>query len=401
MKIICAGMVLAFLTPALSRALPSMLVYGPNAGCYADSTPGYNVTVWNAAQWASATTAQFAVFNVIVFGDCSGGTGCFTTPTPWNTAIANESVWTPAVTGNVVIIGSDPDFHIAFSGVNVGVVQNFVNFAAGGSGTGLYVALSCVYQASSAGTVVPLLSGFGTFTVEGANTGFGGANQADIIAASPALSGITNAMLSNWGYAVHEGFDSWPASFIPLAIATDAMDLNYTAPDGTKGLAYILAKGVVYIPTNTPTGTPTDSPTLSPTFTVTFTPTATPSPTPTPTFTLTPTSTPTATATTTPTVTPACVPQVWPDPFNPKYAKDHVLKIGCLTPGSTATLYTLSGEKVWSTDQSAFQYGVPYTAVWDGRNQSGASVSPGVYYYVIQEGGQVTQRGKFLVTGGP
>ena len=153
--------------------------------------------------------------------------------------------------------------------------------------------------------------------------------------------------------------------------------------------------------TSTPTGTPTLTATFTPSFSPTLTATSTPSSTPTNTPTLTPSPTPTFTATVTPTFTPTCVPQVWPDPFNPKYAKDHVLKIGCLTPGSTVTIYTLSGEKVWSTGQSAFQYGGPYTAAWDGHNQSGASVSPGVYFYVIQDGGQITQRGKFLVIGGP
>jgi hypothetical protein len=420
-KIVFSGVF--FLLPLLAQALPSILVYGPSAGCYADSTPGYNVTVWNTTQWASATTAQFAAFNVIVFGDCSGGAGCFGSASIWNTAIANESVWAPAVTGNIVIIGSDPDFHISEGVAPIQVVQNFVNFAAGGSGTGLYVALSCVYQSSPPGTGVPLLSGFGTFTVEGAESGLGGANQADIISASPALNGITNAMLSNWGYSVHEGLDSWPPGFIPLAIATDATDKPYTAPDGTHGLAYILASGVTFIPTATPTDTPcgypgntcTPTPTDTPcgypgitcTFTNTPTGTATPTKTPTITPTMTPTNTPTltptftSTTTSTPTDTPTCVPQVWPDPFNPKYAKNNVLKIGCLTPGSVVTIYTLSGEKVWTTSQSAFLYNSPFTAVWDGKNQNGSPVSAGIYFYVIAEGGKVLQRGKFLVASGP
>jgi len=158
-------------------------------------------------------------------------------------------------------------------------------------------------------------------------------------------------------------------------------------------------------PTSTPTSTPSFTPSSTPTSTITssptLTPTSTPSSTATSTGTPTLTATPTSTGTPTNTATPACVPQVWPDPFNPKYAVDHVLKIGCLTPGSTVTIYTLSGEKVWSTGQSSFQYGVPYTATWDGRNQDGAQVSPGVYYYVILQGGQATQRGKFLIAGGP
>jgi hypothetical protein len=121
--------------------------------------------------------------------------------------------------------------------------------------------------------------------------------------------------------------------------------------------------------------TPTNTPTLTPTFT--------------------------STTTSTPTDTPTCVPQVWPDPFNPKYAKNNVLKIGCLTPGSVVTIYTLSGEKVWTTSQSAFLYNSPFTAVWDGKNQNGSPVSAGIYFYVIAEGGKVLQRGKFLVASGP
>lgn len=156
-------------------------------------------------------------------------------------------------------------------------------------------------------------------------------------------------------------------------------------------------------PTNTPTDTSTITPTFTSTLTATFTPSATSTNTATNTFTSTVASTPTITPTSTftSTFTPTCVPEVWPDPFNPKYAKDNVLKIGCVSPGSKVSIYTLSGEKVWENSQSAFQYGGPFTAVWDGRNQNGVPVSLGVYYYVIQDGTHVLQRGKFLVTGGP
>ena len=152
---------------------------------------------------------------------------------------------------------------------------------------------------------------------------------------------------------------------------------------------------VMPVPTSTFTGTPTLTPTVTPTFTPTLSPTLTP------TATITQTPTPTATSTPTSTPTPSCELEVWPDPFNPKYAVDACLKIGCLTPGSTATIYTVSGEKVWSTQDSAFRYGVPYTAVWDGQNQNGVPVSPGIYYYVIQNGSQVVKDGKFLLLRGP
>jgi hypothetical protein len=70
-------------------------------------------------------------------------------------------------------------------------------------------------------------------------------------------------------------------------------------------------------------------------------------------------------------------------------------------PGSTVAIYTVSGEQVWSTQQSSFQFGVPFTAVWDGKNENGSLVAPGVYYYAIHQNGQVSQRGKFLVVQGP
>jgi hypothetical protein len=143
--------------------------------------------------------------------------------------------------------------------------------------------------------------------------------------------------------------------------------------------------------------TPTATPTSTPTFTATFTPTSTP----TCTDTFTPSSTPTPTATNTPTSTPTCVPLVWPDPFDPKHAVNGVLKIGCLAPGSTVSIYTISGEKIWSSDQSSFVYGSPFTGTWNGTNENGVPVSPGIYFYVIQSGGKVTAKGKFLVVKTP
>lgn len=152
-------------------------------------------------------------------------------------------------------------------------------------------------------------------------------------------------------------------------------------------MAYTCTASPTPTPTLTPTATATMTPTLTPTFTPTLTPTAT--------ITTTPTVTPTSTPTSTP--TPACQIEVWPDPFVPKYAVDGCLKIGCLTPGLTATIYTVSGEKVWSTQDSAYQYGEAYTAVWNAKNQSGVLAAPGIYYYVIDSGGKAVKTGKFLL----
>src|SRR5581483_8688467 len=234
-------------------AQKTMLVYGPTAGCNVENTPGFNVTIGNAAQWSAATSAQFAAFNVIAFGDCDSGTPCFTNPI-WNTAIANEAVWAPVVTGNVFIIGSDPDYHVTNSNVPVNLIYQFATFAGSGTGTGLYIALSCFFQSAPPNTPVPILNGLGAFTVEGQEVGGTCSNAVHKISNNPALNGVTDANLSNWNCSVHEGFDSFPPSFQPLAIATDGSVTNYTAPDGTRGIPFVLARGVTFI--NTPTPTP-------------------------------------------------------------------------------------------------------------------------------------------------
>ncbi|HMH53341.1 MAG TPA: hypothetical protein VK548_24110 [Candidatus Acidoferrum sp.] len=85
------------------------------------------------------------------------------------------------------------------------------------------------------------MSGFGTFMTQQAAC----ANKVAIVASSPALTGLMNAVLSNWGCSVHEGFTSWPANFTPLALATDSTVPHiFTAGDGTTGFPYILARGV-------------------------------------------------------------------------------------------------------------------------------------------------------------
>jgi hypothetical protein len=308
--------ILAFLFGAQSAALAglSMLVYGPTSGGYADSTPGFTtVTVWNAAQWSAATTADFAAFNVIVFEDqpeC--GVGDFT----WSTAEANESVWGPAITGNAIVIGSDPDFHTNAGTCPNNLIPDCVTFAASGTGTGLYVALSCAYSGSPLNTPVSLLNYLGPFTVEASN-----GNTAHKIAVNPALAGVTDVQLSNWNESVHEGFDSWPASWVPLAINESASDPKYTAGDGTTGLVYVMARGVTAIgPTDTPTSaitstftnTATVSSTQTPTNTATVTSTQTPTNTATDTATNTSTNTFTNTATVTDTLTPTNSPTVTP-----------------------------------------------------------------------------------------
>ena len=208
-------------------------------------------------------------------------------------------------------------------------------------------------------------------------------------------SGIINTVAGN-GTQAFCGDGGPPLAaclFHPEDTAIDSLGNLYIADYENYRVRKVTGLAVASTPTPsltpTLTSTYTSTPTLAPSFTPSSTPTATP------------TGTATATFTPTYTSTPACVPQVWPDPFNPKFAKDGFLKIGCVPPGASVSIYTLSGEAVWGANQSSFQYGSPDTEIWDGTNQNGVLVSPGIYYYAVMDGNRLLLRGKFMVVKGP
>ena len=206
----------------------------------AATAAGLGVDVVTDAQWAAMTTAQFHDYNALILGDPT----CFGPGISGSiaTATANNAVWGPAVDGNVLVIGTDEVFHDSQGGL--AVTNNGVKFAADEPAkTGMYVSLSCYYHDTAPNTPVPLLAPFGAFSV----TGVGCYNDAHIVATHPALTGITDASLSNWSCSVHEAFFGFPADFIPLAIAEDSASAplpgSRNFPDGTRGVPYILARG--------------------------------------------------------------------------------------------------------------------------------------------------------------
>ncbi len=212
---------------------------------------GHGVDVASDASWAAMTNAQFAAYDALVLGDAT----CNTLGAGTTTATANAAIWGPAVTGNVIVVGTDPVFHLGQGGGQV--TNSGVKFAAAATGkTGAYIALSCYYHDTAPGTPVPLLNqslGAG-FTV----TGVGCYNDAHIVAAHAALVGLTDASLSGWSCSVHEAFDGFPAGYIPLAIARDPVggpklpgSRNFA--DGSSGVPYIVARGEGLVPVgNTP-----------------------------------------------------------------------------------------------------------------------------------------------------
>ena len=202
---------------------------------------GKTVVRKTPAEWGAMTTAEFASYDAIVLADptCQVGTTAITA------AIANAAVWGAAADGNVIIIGTDEQFHFGSGGQTLmnGAAEFVVADAAK---TGAYVSLSCYFHGTAPLTPVSMLDDAfgGTFTVTGVPGCF---NSAHIVATHPAFenAGVTDATLSGWGCSVHEAFDNWPINFEVLAIALTGT--VFTAPDGSVGTPYILARGVEVI----------------------------------------------------------------------------------------------------------------------------------------------------------
>ena len=198
---------------------------------------GFDVEVVTAEEWGEMTTEEFESYRAIVLGDpnCAVGTG------PLAPAEENVETWSDAVTGNVVVVGTDPAFHRAQGGDET--TEGGINFAtAEADNTGAYITTSCYYDGAEAETPVPVLDGFGTFTATSVPGCF---DNIAVVAESPDLTGYTEENLGPWGCSVHNAFDNWPLDFEVVGLALEGDD--YTAPDGTVGTPYILARGVAVI----------------------------------------------------------------------------------------------------------------------------------------------------------
>ena len=205
------------------------------------ASAGFTVVVVNAATWATTTLAEFKTYRALVLGDpnCTG----VVSVAP---AEANRAIWSAAVNGNIIVFGTDEALHANFGDPARSIItKNGISFAGNiATKTGLFCSLSCYYHGTAPSTPVTVLDQFGVFTV----TGVGCYNDAHIVATHPALTGITDALLSGWGCSVHEAFDGFPASFLPLAIARDPaggppFPGSLAFPDGSHGVPYILARG--------------------------------------------------------------------------------------------------------------------------------------------------------------
>lgn len=201
---------------------------------------GYTTVVLSDVEWNQLTAADVSTYKAVILGDPD-----VTDASPLAIPVMNRDVWSPAILGNIIIIGTDPASH---DGLGTGadqLMKSAIKFAADDQKTGLYLALS-EYYGYVDDTTVTILDRFGEFRVRGNLDCY---NKAHMVANSPALAGLTDALLSNWGCSVHELFLKFPdgaGEFVPLAIAQDFKDTAFgirTFSDGSSGLPYIISRG--------------------------------------------------------------------------------------------------------------------------------------------------------------
>jgi hypothetical protein len=218
---------------------------GFGAGTLASSfvAAGKTVVYKTPTDWAAMTAAEFAAYDAVVLADptCQTGTAAITA------AIGNAATWGSVVDGNVIIIGTDEQYHNGTGGQTL--MNGAAPFTVAEPGkTGAYISLSCYYHGAAPSTPLPMLDAAFGSTGDFTTTGVPGCfDSAHIVATHPAFTsaGVTDATLSGWGCSVHEAFDAWPVGFEVLAIALTGT--AYNAPDGTIGTPYILARGVEVI----------------------------------------------------------------------------------------------------------------------------------------------------------
>jgi hypothetical protein len=229
--IVLVGLLAAGLAAPTSGAgatIPRILFYGPSM---ATNKPldeskiaqlaGYEIRVADEDRWRSMTTEEFATFDAIVVGDPDCGYSSYYDESDYMDAVLEtRDTWAPAVTGQVILVGSDPMFHQRRDGA-VMLTENALDWAVGGDSTGMYFSLSCYFSELRGGTTVKELKGLGVFEVRGqGRKPFPGCPDDLRISLTgeghPAMEGLTDELLSNWHCSAHEAFDTYPEGWVKL-----------------------------------------------------------------------------------------------------------------------------------------------------------------------------------------
>ncbi|KAH8172538.1 hypothetical protein LIA77_06793 [Sarocladium implicatum] len=203
---------------------------------------GLSVDIKSLDEFQTLTTAEFSEYKALVinpYGRGGGGDGPFV-----DFLVNSKARWGPAVTGNVVIPGADPGNHAAYTPGALSVIRSGISFASAGSSTGFYLQPPKSLDSGSSGP-----TDFGFLDVFGPGMGFTvdyGYDNVHLVATHPALLGLSDADLSNWGASVHGLWTSYPQGFQPLSIVIGTAGPGaQTFEDGTSGVPYIIARGAL------------------------------------------------------------------------------------------------------------------------------------------------------------
>jgi RHS repeat-associated protein len=244
------------------------------------TSAGYTVTQVTTTALQSMSKSAFQGYAAVVIGDPSSGGSC---ASGWTSAALTSALgtsWEGWVTGNVAVLGTNAGLaaSLASSGNTAAqtLITDAAEYAAAQPGTtvtrtGLYLSLGCAYATAAQGTPVPVLDGIYTDTAATQTIGAvghvtlnGGLSCADSgtvnkweAAAAGTFGGFTSGSLAagapGWpspGCPVQEAFDSWPATFTPVAYdAATGVTKNFTASDGVTGQPYILLGAAVSVAT--------------------------------------------------------------------------------------------------------------------------------------------------------
>ncbi|MEZ4407343.1 MAG: hypothetical protein R3A52_12815 [Polyangiales bacterium] len=161
---------------------------------------GTTLTSVTDAQWRAMTSAQFAAYQLIILSE--GGSAA-----NYQSTVDTRATWATQVNGRVAVYG----LHMIGHTQGATVLRATINWLLSGPGTALMVdGLFGGTAALNFSQLVPI----GSFTGAG-----GFSDQAVVITntSHPAMTGSTNASLSNWNQSVHTHITAFPSGFTNIA----------------------------------------------------------------------------------------------------------------------------------------------------------------------------------------
>lgn len=190
----------------------NVLIYGPSNGNEEAIAlaEGHTVTVADIATWTAMDTAGFATYDAIIIGDPQ----CIINPSYLSVLDGTKATWSPAITGDKVLVNLDVSFHETDGVPAAGTLsKNAINYAATGGGTGLSYNTGCAYAIAAAGTAIASLSELGSFIVTGKNAD-------DVVVTDllhPVVDTLNSTDLSGWGASYHAVTTDYPAGWDEVA----------------------------------------------------------------------------------------------------------------------------------------------------------------------------------------